>query len=382
MLAVDCGALSQEDFDAAKARLLGAEPGATAPVSPAPAPAAGIPTGPETEPASASPAQGGGSSGGGVGGGLAAALAGSGHVQKNGKGDFSAVSLSLPPGGPLAAGDALIAVRSASVSIPKSSRKGHPHSFRLDAGGEKFVFSVASAPELAQWMGALQQLSGMSEEQVAGLKSAAAAPPNTPAAPTEAAADLEKLTTLSQSLTGKEASAVAKLLTSSLDRKFIHEGVLNKQGDVKISPRYFFLFSDLMLFCRFNEKKGKATTYEPRRVIPVEELKQATINLLTYGENKKQVPPHKKTCPHSRVLHESPLSCRWQELGFSLKTPTESTTLFANTAAERDAWVAALKATIMSSLGTASGLCAYGDHHRYAAQCKAFLHSARRVSKC
>ena len=65
----------------------------------------------------------------------------------------------------------LLGVSGAAVRKPKSTRKGHPHAFRLEViptearvEPEKFVFSVGSETELKQWMLALQEGSGILDQ--------------------------------------------------------------------------------------------------------------------------------------------------------------------------------------------------------------------------
>ena len=146
---------------------------------------------------------------------------------------------------------------------------------------------------------------------------------------------------LAQSLTGKEKQTYAQQLTSSMDRRLIRQGVLRKQGDVKISPRYFFLFNDMMLFCKFNEgKKGKATTYEPRKSLSAENLKKSALKVL-----------------------ESERDLKDKELAFEMKTPGYDTVLYAATAEERREWVLALK-QVLTDLREDPAETAYGELHR------------------
>ena len=157
----------------------------------------------------------------------------------------------------------------------------------------------------------------------------------------EQQANMAEIAALAQSLTGKEAKAFAKTLSSSMDRKLIKQGVLRKQGDVKISPRYLFLFNDMMLFCRFNEgKKGKATTYEPRKELGADKLKKSTLKVLAAEADLKD-----------------------RELAFEMKTPGYATVLYASTKEERGEWVAALKKMLTELQSEEETVTAYGDMH-------------------
>lgn len=153
--------------------------------------------------------------------------------------------------------------------------------------------------------------------------------------------NMEEIAKLAQSLTGKEKQTYAQQLTSSMDRKLLRQGVLRKQGDVKISPRYFFLFNDMMLFCRFNEgKKGKATTYEPRKELSAEKLKSSVLKVLASERELKD-----------------------KELAFEMKTPGYDTVLYAATPQERQEWVLELK-QVLTSLRDDPAATAYGELHR------------------
>ena len=159
----------------------------------------------------------------------------------------------------------------------------------------------------------------------------------------EQQANMAEIAALAQSFTGKEAKAFAKTLSSSMDRKLIKQGVLRKQGDVKISPRYLFLFNDMMLFCRFNEKKGKATTYEPRKELDAAKLTKSTLKILAAEADLKD-----------------------RELAFEVKTPGYDTILYASTREERGEWTDALKQmlTELQSGEEGSTVTAYGDMHQ------------------
>lgn len=152
--------------------------------------------------------------------------------------------------------------------------------------------------------------------------------------------NMEEITRLAQSLTGKEKQTYAQQLTSSMDRKLLRQGVLKKQGDVKISPRYFFLFNDMMLFCRFNEgKKGKATTYEPRKALSADQLKNSTLKVLASERDLKD-----------------------KELAFEMKTPGYDTVLYATTPQDREEWVLELK-QVLTNLRDDPAATAYGELH-------------------
>eukprot|EP01043_Picozoa_sp_COSAG02_P036305 COSAG02_NODE_2650_length_8327_cov_247.925620_3_plen_900_part_00 len=153
--------------------------------------------------------------------------------------------------------------------------------------------------------------------------------------------NMEEIAKLAQSLTGKEKQTYAKQLTSSMDRRLLRQGLLKKQGDVKISPRYFFLFNDMMLFCRFNEgKKGKATTYEPRKALSADQLKDSTLKVLASERDLKD-----------------------KELAFEMKTPGYDTVLYAATPQDREEWVLELK-QVVTNLRDDPAATAYGELHR------------------
>ena len=156
----------------------------------------------------------------------------------------------------------------------------------------------------------------------------------------EQQANMAQIAALSQRFTGKEAKAYAKDLTSSMDRRLIRQGVLRKQGDVKISPRYFFLFNDMMLFCRFNEKKGKETTYEPRKQLSADKLAHSTLKVLAAEPDLKD-----------------------RELAFEMKTPGYDTVLYAATREEREEWVLELK-KMLTDLRESPAATAYGTLHQ------------------
>jgi hypothetical protein len=92
------------------------------------------------------------------------------NCQFSGKGDFKPVWIELQAAGFLnirreegGSPSHALSTRGCTVGSPKSSRKGHPHAFRLDLhvsknerGVEsKFIFSVASDIGMLQWVDAL-----------------------------------------------------------------------------------------------------------------------------------------------------------------------------------------------------------------------------------
>ena len=162
------------------------------------------------------------------------------------------------------------------------------------------------------------------------------------AAEAEMQRNMAEIAQLAQVLTGKEAKKYQKKLSSSTERKIVKRGVLRKQGDVKISPRYFFLFNDLMLFCRFNEdkKKKKPTTYEPRKELSAEQLRGSTLKVLAAEPDMKD-----------------------KELAFEMKTSGYETTLYAASVAEREEWIVALK-DLVTGLQDDASSCGYATHHR------------------
>jgi ankyrin repeat protein len=354
--ALDIGALSPEDYEAAVQRVKVEAPasGATSPATQEPEP------GPEPE----------------QGDGFITAFGGSAKCQIGGKGDFKPAQLELE-GGKLTitgAGGSIVNVLGCTVAPPKTARKGHPHAFRLDgqfqgakAEKAKLVFSVATAEDHATWTAMLAMYSGMSAGDLTKLakekhiqdenaerwkRTQDEYSTESPVAAMTAGGDLEKITMIATSLTGKDATSVAKILTSSLDRSFVMEGQLDKMGDHKVSPRHFFLFNDMMIFCRFNEKKG-VKTYEPRLVIPAEELRDATLTTLANTEARSK-----------------------KELAFILRTPKQATTLYGCDAADRESWLAAIKRSIIGLLGEDAPKAGYGVHHML---CTGTLHYAAQA---
>jgi hypothetical protein len=53
-------------------------------------------------------------------------------------------------------------------------------------------------------------------------------------------------------------------------RKIVREGILTKISNNKASSRYFFLFSDMILYAKYHQSKSK---YEFRGVIPLRSCK-------------------------------------------------------------------------------------------------------------
>lgn len=164
---------------------------------------------------------------------------------------------------------------------------------------------------------------------------------------------------LSSHLQGKESQSTAQLLSSNMDRRLYKQGLLSAKSDDKkreelvdgIGRSYYYLFSDMLLFVKREEKGGKlgrvkaggkkvgeySGNFEVERVISGEAM--ASANLVS----------------HAFDPDES------QRRGVTF-TPFEQR-MYAASAEEQQEWVTAFKKVLMG-LHKDEPRSAYGVHHK------------------
>eukprot|EP01052_Picozoa_sp_SAG31_P021037 SAG31_NODE_1607_length_7760_cov_3.640386_1_plen_793_part_00 len=161
-----------------------------------------------------------------------------------------------------------------------------------------------------------------------------------------------------QTLTGKDAQATAQLLSSGAEgRNVLKSGLLLKQGDARKQERFFILLSDVFLFTKQEQKRGKIVR-DVRRVIHADELKDATMT----------------SFQHTKVGPD-----RW---GFGLDIPGYDTELYAADEPEAEDWkklhvvLCDLNSTSLMRYGSEHLLLKGTMHHAAATGCVDFV---RRV---